>query len=839
MQTRKLAFQAAGTLMSVLATCGTNRVPWFTYRGLNRLRASVAFGIARDLVAGVCLCVALPGYGQQAVPTTFSSTAAEAAVTLSTTNRTGPCVEDYLLASDYGQAINAADAALPLTTPTRLNICVQGSHAVGTPIVIDRPIQLWGYGTRLVPTTALQSVPVLLTGCKLTAGSKTVTCTNTSGAIAGMAIGGLGVPETTYIMGVPSSTSLTLSLPANLNFHASDASASTAVTAVSSMKGLAVGTGITGPNIAVSTTISALNYATQSFALSKAANANAVASTTVLFASTWPATLTAEMVTPVITWKHNPAALLNSERQNVGGEMHGVWIADPGFRTLTGVQGVQIYGWDRFKSDDLTVENLAGSALILGGNTPPGTDNSGTVRESNFISNKLRDSGDILSGQPSLQLMTGYNNAATADEINQIGFVGLQAVFNYGEGVTIGSFNPANVNGNGPRLIWFDSNSQIEGGSHVAGQNVNAPADLVHVMSATDVYFDGDELNGPGYGKSIFQIDHALTVSALNSRLRAAGIALTYIVRLTNGSPMVSWVSGGNGSFPASAIVDATGVMIVDSVSCTIAAPCPQYALPTGSVAASGLILSLASKWTGATTSAATLTFSPGGYYLTNTNADLHTSLLGGLWTDAAGATLSLLGSPSDFVFTGIAPTQYAEDREGLSAGPLASGTTAVDGVLSVNGAMVLNSPLFDADQPVFLQNTGNAATATTSYAAPQLTWQGSYWNGTMSATDQIALQPSLIAGTNGFSTLTLAHSGSSNFAFVTPNLSTASILPTTLFDMAGTVLPICSAGIVGEHAVVSDATGPTYMGSYSGGGAMTTAVMCSYNGSSYKWLTY
>ena len=69
--------------------------------------------------------------------------------------------------------------------------------------------------------------------------------------------------------------------------------------------------------------------------------------------------------------------------------------------------------------------------------------------------------------------------------------------------------------------------------------------------------------------------------------------------------------------------------------------------------------------------------------------------------------------------------------------------------------------------------------------------------------------------------------------------LSTDGILPAILYSAAGTPLPTCAAAIQGENAVVKDATSPTYMGAYTSGGAITAAVICSYNGSSYSWLTH
>lgn len=64
-------------------------------------------------------------------------------------------------------------------------------------------------------------------------------------------------------------------------------------------------------------------------------------------------------------------------------------------------------------------------------------------------------------------------------------------------------------------------------------------------------------------------------------------------------------------------------------------------------------------------------------------------------------------------------------------------------------------------------------------------------------------------------------------------------VLPKTLYSAAGTALPACGSTIKGEQAVVSDATTPTYMGTYTSGGLITAAVICSYNGTTYSWLTH
>jgi hypothetical protein len=58
-------------------------------------------------------------------------------------------------------------------------------------------------------------------------------------------------------------------------------------------------------------------------------------------------------------------------------------------------------------------------------------------------------------------------------------------------------------------------------------------------------------------------------------------------------------------------------------------------------------------------------------------------------------------------------------------------------------------------------------------------------------------------------------------------------------YSAAGTPLPTCASGINGDTAVVSDAAAPLYMTAYTSGGTVTAAVICSYSGSAYAWLTH
>jgi hypothetical protein len=59
---------------------------------------------------------------------------------------------------------------------------------------------------------------------------------------------------------------------------------------------------------------------------------------------------------------------------------------------------------------------------------------------------------------------------------------------------------------------------------------------------------------------------------------------------------------------------------------------------------------------------------------------------------------------------------------------------------------------------------------------------------------------------------------------------------PQQLFSAAGTPLPTCNSGLKGAMAIVSDATSPTYNGTYTSGGAVTVPVICP---GSAPWLTH
>jgi hypothetical protein len=54
-------------------------------------------------------------------------------------------------------------------------------------------------------------------------------------------------------------------------------------------------------------------------------------------------------------------------------------------------------------------------------------------------------------------------------------------------------------------------------------------------------------------------------------------------------------------------------------------------------------------------------------------------------------------------------------------------------------------------------------------------------------------------------------------------------------YSAAGTALPSCNSGLEGTEAYVTDATSPTYLGTYTSGGSVVAPVFC--NGAA--WVTH
>jgi hypothetical protein len=642
------------------------------------LTQSLSNPVTTDAAGNYQYCAAPGNYNEQISGSGISGSVNNTPVGISLPV-SADCVEYYLtpaMNGDYGQAINAANSAKSLTTPSQLRICNPGDHQTSTTAIIDRPIHFSGYGARLVPTSTLAATPVTLSSATLTAGSTTVTVTSTTGLVAGMAVGGTGVQSTSYIASVTDSTHFVMSLPARLVVNGKVTASSTTVSSLSSMVGLTVGQTLVFQNQATPIAIDALTPASQSLTLHSTPSVGAPVPFALEVGGTITSTIMAVAQNPVMVYQSNGSALQNAEGQMIGGSINGLSIADTTAnsdgekgRTLS-VQGLQIAGWDGLEVHNFECHDLKGSCLILGG---PGlvSARNKTVREVQFFNTQLRDSGDGATGQSELEIMSPpQGNSAGADEINQIAFHGSGIVFPHGEAVTIGTYNTAKTTINGPRLIWFGDNSQIEAGEHVPSQFVAAPFDLVHILQANATYFNGSSLIGAGYGKALIAFDYAGFIGLQNAFLYPIGKTATYTVTATNGSPTLTYVSGGNGGFDATGQWNGIGMNAVDGVGCTSGTPCNVYAAASSAVNGAGTTLTLAGNWSGASGSV-TLTVGIAGYYFQKRTSDANNIVyaMGNSWNDPAAAQISLLGvsSANSLFQTGYFFGPNLNDRGGLN----------------------------------------------------------------------------------------------------------------------------------------------------------------------------
>jgi hypothetical protein len=590
---------------------------------------------------------------------------------LLTKNKPFKCVETYLSAdtvhsgTDYGAAISAAVQDSDPLTPTEIKICAPGDHPVFTTATIDRPIALFAYGSRLIPQSTMGSTPVTVSATASN-GSKTVTVGSAAGLVVGMEVGGIGIPPGAYITNI-AGTTVTLSLAARLQFYGVATVGSPVIQGVSSMSGLATSQVLNGignwPFVSGTTTISAINPVNNTITVSTNAVNGSITPNTFVVSGPWTTSLRAVTAKPVIRFIRNNAALQNQYTQMVGASMHGVWIADtsaPGGRNLTGVQGVQISGYDGFNSYDLRVDDMAGSGEILGGNlTATGQLNEfwTGVRESAFYNDQIRNSGDAHTGQAALAILTpqeGPSGALNADEVNQINFVGGHWICSNGPAVSIGTFNPTHTGTNGPRSLFFGQNSQIEGCAFVAA-NVVAQSDTIFASQAGTISFADSTLNLTGQGKALIRADTLGGLFIIDSQINSQGIQNTYQVTVTSGSPVVTFVSGPpgvTGAFSTSQTWDGVGVTI-NSVAMRLSGINP--------VAPSGNTLTLASNWAGAT-GPATMTIGFGGVMVEASTATGPVYITNDQIAGLDPASLPFIG----LVNSGVSPFQVLEVGSGF-----------------------------------------------------------------------------------------------------------------------------------------------------------------------------
>jgi hypothetical protein len=630
---------------------------------------------------------------------------AQTTITGQTEQEVHVCAENYLPVdvthgqTDYGAAFNAADAYLQSlnTTAGVISFCQPGNHPVWTPMVETWPVSLVdGSGSVLIPQSGGASgvwgaTPVTKSACTVTTGGNTVTCANVTGLTASMAVGGIGLGYGNRINGAPSGTTFQLAIPATLVVSGITTLNSTSVCGLNTIRGLATGQGITGASIPVSTTITAITaYSAsngQCITISNAATATSTqnlvgnqnsAPIALTISGTITTNITAEATAAVLTIPRNTnAAIINWAGLNYLNKVTHLSIQDPAYRTLTGVEGFEVWGQDSFVAEDLDVRSIKGTCLTLGG-----FDSLAPIRESFFSDVKCVNDGDNPTAQPAV-LIAANGVSNNNDEPNDIKFSGGEIVYPHGEGVTIGTYISGHQGSNGPRLIFFSDNWQTEQGTADSNApDVASPNDVVHTMTGSGIYFSGAQLAVPGYGRALYQQDN---VSASNSyqvnssSLISAGNRVTCSVAVVNGSANITLPST---CIPLDNTFDGVGVQI---------AGVDYWFLTQNSV--SGTTATMTQAYQG-TTGAASMVIGAGGFFFFNTATpgvlDTRTSL-GDVWTQMDPTAISLLGfgtpiaTPTD---QGSLPGRGEADNLGFESYGFASfnGNSEIRGYLNMYG---------------------------------------------------------------------------------------------------------------------------------------------------------
>jgi hypothetical protein len=618
-------------------------------------------------------------FGGAAVNPTISQTVNQPGITglfinsLLPTSAPFKCVESFLSnadghsGTDYGFAISAAVQASSLTSVTQLRVCMPGDHLVFSTAVLDRAISFQMDGqSRLIPQSSMKGT-VFNINATASAGSTTVTMTSTANLAQGMACGGIGIQPGSYIVSPPSATTVTLSIPAKLEFYAVATGSSATLSGVSSMSGLAGGQTVTGqganwPYSSGTATISSLNPAANTITLATPANRGSPVPDTFVIGGSWTTSLACVAQTPVLRWQYNMTAnadpvpatpsLRNQYDYQIGGSMHDVWIADTANgglgRSLPGVQGVQISGYDGFSSTNLRVDNLDGAGLILGGYVPGQTTNpDAAVRESGFDHDQIRNSGSAHTGQAALAIYTPFEKGIVSnDEINEISFSNGHYVCSAGVGVGLGSYNTGHqtIPGDGPRGIYFSSGFQIEGCPQGLF-DTSAQSDSVYASSSGSIKLVNGGVAVPGQGKSLLHLNGGSSLSIVNTGLSNQGQMAVYTVNVTSRLNTVTYVSGPGlqRTFNNAQTWDGVGVLIGSTL---------MHLAGINPVASDGLSLQLASPWTGATGNQ-TMTIGYGGAFITSSDIDIFRLDAKGMQTAGNQAqTNALLGiTNNDYLF--------------------------------------------------------------------------------------------------------------------------------------------------------------------------------------------
>jgi hypothetical protein len=775
------------------------------------------------------------------------------------------------VSTDVGTCINAAIQASSLTIPSEIEIdpATTTNYPLTTPIVIDRPVKLVQRNSKLIyqsggASGVWGSSPITLSGSTLTlvaaiqGGSNPITVSSCAGLTPSsnqqIAVSGVGLPPDDYVQSC-SGTSLTVVQLPMLWVTGIPVSGSPTLCGVANLSGLAVGQNLTGTGFAA-VNISAINQATNCLTMASNATSGAANGPNQKYqvAGSLTTTLTAQKVTPAVQVIYNSSALHNEFGQMVGSSIDGLWIQDPAGvagNSVTGVQGVQINGWDRFVMTDYECDGMPGSCLILSGYT--GVNAGLPTRESNFDRLRVRNSGNWLTGQSAV--LVGNQDTCSQDEINQIGFESSQIVYSDGTGLDVTTYVPITSCLDIPRLIWFNgANGQIEAGSARPGTpNMASPGPGVNLQWVDDIYFDNVELNGEGYGTAIINTLDAYAVTADHSRLcDGCSGHPSFSVTLTNGSPTVTLNSGI--SFDTSGRWNGVAVSLVDGTTCTTGSPCVTW-LSTNAVT-NTTTLSLASNYAGTSTGSGTMTIGATGTYLSQHDIHNYFEAIGNEYTDPTAFTLAALGytsiSGTNVLLTGNTGenTPYLAIYNGANYSNLSvSGAPGINGLLlsafgtnnsniggnlpssatgsnnTAGGSQALNAATTANDDTAYGRRTLFSCTTCSNSTATGFTALGALSTGSNDTADGYYSLQSLTTGTND-----TAQGLQSMFNMLTGSGNTADGVNAGNFISGGATANQTSANSVylgyGTMALADGDTNETVIGyNATGNGSNTTTV--------------
>lgn len=177
----------------------------------------------------------------------------------------------------------------------------------------------------------------------------------------------------------------------------------------------------------------------------------------------------------------------------------------------------------------------------------------------------------------------------------------------------------------------------------------------------------------------------------------------------------------------------------------------------------------------------------------------------------------------SNYIAEGIFDANYAN---AMVLSSVNNSQFANVGTAYINGADVtFTADLFNTPVTVGNQNPGGSVFGTGVYFEDDTIGALTLGSYAISVNGSIYTTSS-VSGTASTGVLTLIGGGTYTFGAVQAK---------TLYSAAGTALQSCNSVTKGLTAVVSDATSPTFLGTYTSGGAVSSPVLC--NGS--NWVTY